>query len=79
MNKIIGRTLQNILVRGGALTRLPHEMFPHILNTNDMVPVMPRHSKANWESTDKVANLERLGAAEAKRKRRADKLQKVSK
>lgn len=65
--------LTKLLVIGGALMHIPHEMFPRITNTNDAVPVPPRHSKSNWEATDKVASLERLGAAEAKRQRRAEK------
>lgn len=66
--------LTKLLVIGGALMHIPHEMFPRIINnTNDVVPTPPRHSKSNWEATDKVASLERLGAAEAKRQRRAEK------
>lgn len=70
--------LTKLLVIGGALMHIPHEMFPRIINnTNDVVPVPPRHSKSNWEATDKVASLERLGAAEAKRERRAEKLRRL--
>lgn len=69
--------LAKLLVLGGAFMHLPHEMFPSILNTNDDVPVPPRTSKSNWEATDKVASINRLGAAEAKRQRRADKLRRL--
>lgn len=69
--------LTKLLVIGGALMHIPHEMFPRIINTNDVVPVPPRHSKSNWEDTDKVASLNRLGAAEAKRERRAEKLRRL--
>lgn len=69
--------LTKLLVIGGALMHLPHEMFPRIINTNDAVPVPPRTSKSNWEATDKVASLHRLGAAEAKRQRRAEKLRRL--
>lgn len=66
--------LTKLLVIGGALMHIPHEMFPRIINnTNDVAPTPPRHSKSNWEATDRVASLERLGAAEAKRQRRAEK------
>lgn len=69
--------LTKLLVLGGAFMHIPHEMFPRITNTNDPVPVPPRHSKSNWEATDKVASLHRLGAAEAKRERRAEKLRRL--
>ena len=70
--------LTKLLVIGGALMHIPHEMFPRIINnTNDGVPTPPRHSKSNWEATDKVASLNRLGAAEAKRERRAEKLRRL--
>lgn len=69
--------LTKLLVIGGALMHIPHEMFPRINNTNDVVPTPPRHSKSNWEATDKVASLNRLGAAEAKRERRAEKLRRL--
>lgn len=71
------KMLTKLLVIGGALMHLPHEMFPRIINTNDAVPVPPRTSKSNWEATDKVASINRLGAAEAKRQRRADKLRRL--
>ncbi len=69
--------LSKLLILGGAFMHLPHEMFPSILNTNDDVPTPPRTSKSNWEDTDKVASLNRLGAAEAKRERRAEKLRRL--
>ncbi|QYW06433.1 hypothetical protein uan_021 [Pseudomonas phage UAntarctica] len=70
-------TLSKLLIPGGAFMHLPHEMFPSILNTNDDVPVKPRHSQSNWEAADKVASVNRLGAAEAKRERRAEKLRRL--
>lgn len=68
--------LHKLLVLGGAFMHLPHEMFPSILNNNP-VRVDPKYSKSNWEDTDKVASLNRLGAAEAKRERRAEKLRRL--
>lgn len=68
--------LRKLLVLGGALMHMPHEMFPRILNTADAVPVAPKHSKSNWNS-NRVESARRHEAAIAKRQRRAEKLRRL--
>ena len=73
----MNRQLQSILVIGAALSYVPHEMFPNILNTNDPVPVKPKHSKASW-NVSQVEGQRRDQAAKEKRERRANKLRKLN-
>lgn len=67
-----------LLILGGAFMHLPHEMFPSILNTNDDVPVKPKHSEPDW-NTSRVESARRYAAAEDKRNRRAEKLRRLEK
>ena len=67
--------VSKLLILGGAFMHLPHEMFPSILNTNDDVPVKPKHSALNWD-TSRAESERRCAAAEQKRERRAEKLRR---
>lgn len=68
--------LSKLLILGGAFMHLPHEMFPSILNTNDDVPVKPKHSEPDWNSS-RAESERRCAAADQKRERRAEKLRRL--
>lgn len=68
--------IRKLLVLGGAFMHLPHEMFPSIMNTSKDIPVPPKRSTANWQSSPTESNR-RHQAAIDKRQRRAEKLRRL--
>lgn len=68
--------LKKLLVLGGALTHVPFEMFPRILNTNDAVPTHPKTLKNDYYRSASESDR-RYKAALAKRERKAEKLMKL--
>lgn len=68
--------LKKLLILGGALTHVPFEMFPRILNTTDAVPTHPKAMKNDYYRSASESDR-RNNAAIAKRERRAEKLRKL--